>query len=280
MAFFNELAKAIPIQKLWASEEEGNVENSTNSAVSEKCANVGYQKIKFVGQKSSEKKYLDNYEAGVVENKILIEIELQLDAFKTESLRTSTQILDFLGDIGGFYQALDLIIFMAAEYFSARFFLASIASSLYMFKDSERQKSIKKKIQHELQKKMSEVKLKNDDLSDELAEGGQICSALQVGKQAISSDSQKKENKFKNLLADIEREYKPIKINSLNLIFDPLLILCMTPLRRCCRHQSAYSRSTILQQCEDKFSDELEITNLLTKIRDTYDMTRHLHNSK
>jgi len=39
----------------------------------------------------------------VIEDKILLEVELQLDAFKTESLRTSTQILDFLGDIGGFY---------------------------------------------------------------------------------------------------------------------------------------------------------------------------------
>ena len=97
------------------------------SLLQSKCNNEGYQKIKYVSSKASEKNYLDDYESGVIENKILLEVQLELDAFKTESLRTSTQILDFLGDVGGFYQALDLIIFLAAEYFSARYFLASIA---------------------------------------------------------------------------------------------------------------------------------------------------------
>ena len=81
---------------------------------------------------------------------------MQLDAFKTESLRTSTQILDFLGDIGGFYQALDLIIFLIAEYFSARFFLASIAKSLYLFKDSELSSQIKQKLNNDINKRMTD----------------------------------------------------------------------------------------------------------------------------
>mmetsp|Transcript_11453 Transcript_11453/g.17248 ORF Transcript_11453/g.17248 Transcript_11453/m.17248 type:complete len:111 (+) Transcript_11453:658-990(+) len=60
-----------------------------------------------------------------------MEVQLELDPFKTESTRSSTQFLDFLGDIGGFYQALDLTIFMVAQYFSAKFFLASIAGTIY-----------------------------------------------------------------------------------------------------------------------------------------------------
>mmetsp|Transcript_13525 Transcript_13525/g.21094 ORF Transcript_13525/g.21094 Transcript_13525/m.21094 type:complete len:84 (-) Transcript_13525:293-544(-) len=61
-----------------------------------------------------------------------------MDAFKMESLRTTTQILDFMGDMGGFFQAIDLMIFLVAEYFAARFFLASIATSLYVLRDSKK----------------------------------------------------------------------------------------------------------------------------------------------
>jgi len=89
-------------------------------------------KLKYVSSKTSTLEYLDDYEKDVISNKILLEIQLEMDSFKTESLRTSTQILDFLGDLGGFYQAVDLLIFMIAEYFSARFFLASIAANLYV----------------------------------------------------------------------------------------------------------------------------------------------------
>ena len=95
------------------------------------CESASFEKLKYISTRSSSKSYLDDYEAGVIPDKILIEIQLQLDPFKTTSTRSSTQFLDFLGDIGGFYQALDLVIFMAAEYFSAKFFLASIASTLY-----------------------------------------------------------------------------------------------------------------------------------------------------
>lgn len=59
---------------------------------------------------------------------------LQLDPFKTKSERNSNQILDVLGDVGGFYQAIDLIIFTFGEFFSAKFFIVSIAANLYLRK--------------------------------------------------------------------------------------------------------------------------------------------------
>ena len=50
------------------------------------------------------------------------------------SLRSSTKILDFVGDIGGFYQAVDLCIFLIGNYFSAHFFIQSISNSMYIRK--------------------------------------------------------------------------------------------------------------------------------------------------
>mmetsp|Transcript_11629 Transcript_11629/g.17645 ORF Transcript_11629/g.17645 Transcript_11629/m.17645 type:complete len:160 (+) Transcript_11629:2274-2753(+) len=61
-----------------------------------------------------------------------MEVVLQMDPFKTESLRSTTQILSFLGDIGGFNNALRLMMGTFGTFFSARFFLASISNYLYL----------------------------------------------------------------------------------------------------------------------------------------------------
>jgi len=39
-----------------------------------------------------------------------------------------------LGDIGGFKEALLLILYTAGEYFSAKFFIAKVAEDLYVTK--------------------------------------------------------------------------------------------------------------------------------------------------
>ena len=41
--------------------------------------------------------------------------------------RSATQILDFLGDIGGFKEALLILLVSIGEYFSAKFFVAEVA---------------------------------------------------------------------------------------------------------------------------------------------------------
>lgn len=58
------------------------------------------------------KNYEDDYEAGVIDSKILLEIQLELDPFKTISMRESTGILDYMGDTGGFYASLDICFYM------------------------------------------------------------------------------------------------------------------------------------------------------------------------
>ena len=65
---------------------------------------------------------------------ILLELELIQDSIKTISQRGSTQILDFLGDIGGFKEALLLVFVVVGEYFSARFFLDKVGQDLYVKK--------------------------------------------------------------------------------------------------------------------------------------------------
>jgi hypothetical protein len=84
--------------------------------------------LKYLKNKDSKKKYLDGYEKGLFEDKFLMEVILQLDPFKTISQRESTSFLDFLGDLGGFYQAIDILVFMIGQFFSAKFLMVSIAN--------------------------------------------------------------------------------------------------------------------------------------------------------
>ena len=70
----------------------------------------------------------------------MLEIDIRQDSTKVANSRSSTQILDFLGDIGGFKEALLLILVSGGEYFSARFFIATVAKELYITKTPEHKK--------------------------------------------------------------------------------------------------------------------------------------------
>ena len=67
----------------------------------------------------------------------LHEIELVQDSTKMISSRESTQILDFLGDIGGFKEALLILLVTIGEYFSSKFFIAKVAKELYKKKKTD-----------------------------------------------------------------------------------------------------------------------------------------------
>lgn len=66
---------------------------------------------------------MNDYEAKVIQDKIIVEIQLALDSFKTTVVRSSTSILDLLGDLGGFYGSIGIVVFLFGEYFSEKFFL-------------------------------------------------------------------------------------------------------------------------------------------------------------
>lgn len=99
-----------------------------------------FVKLKYAGVKSYEHKYSDFYEEGVITDRILTEFILKMNSYKSTQKRESTQFLDFLGDIGGFEGAIEMIFVVIGGYFSAKFMLLSIASTLF----------VRKKNKHEL----------------------------------------------------------------------------------------------------------------------------------
>jgi hypothetical protein len=66
---------------------------------------------------------------------------LQLDPFKTISKRNSEGVLTFLAKLGGFRNALNLIVGWIGSYFSANLFMASISANLYRRKISKDEKN-------------------------------------------------------------------------------------------------------------------------------------------
>ena len=65
---------------------------------------------------------------------MLAKIYFKLDNFKEVSIRSSVEILDFLGDIGGFMGALEMIFVIFGSYFSGKFMLAKLAEDMFLTK--------------------------------------------------------------------------------------------------------------------------------------------------
>jgi len=52
---------------------------------------------------------------------------------------------------------------------------------------------------------------------------------------------------FSNIIDEVRKDYQEIKIKTLNLIFDPLILILMSPIKRFCTHRRVYARSKILE---------------------------------
>ena len=101
------------------------------------CDGEFYRKYKFSDNHGESRLFTDYYDPQVVAEDhevIMLELTLKQDSIKTVSERSATEILDFLGDIGGFQGALIMIFMMVGQYFSSRFFDAKIANELYIEK--------------------------------------------------------------------------------------------------------------------------------------------------
>ena len=70
-------------------------------------------------------------------NKILLEIQLELNQYETTTERNSTDIFEWLGDIGGLEYILAMVIEVLSTYFSAKFFNLGVAQTLYVAKKSK-----------------------------------------------------------------------------------------------------------------------------------------------
>lgn len=57
-----------------------------------------------------------------------------MSSLKTTNVRSTTTALDFFGDLGGFHQSVDFMVFALGEWFAFKFFLQSIANNLFLRK--------------------------------------------------------------------------------------------------------------------------------------------------
>ena len=96
------------------------------------CGGAEFNTIKYSSQKYEGKKLEDDYEEDEIEGKILLEMSLSLDQFKTETVRQSTDILEMIGDVGGFQGAFIMLTAIVGAFFSELFFKASITENFYI----------------------------------------------------------------------------------------------------------------------------------------------------
>ena len=68
---------------------------------------------------------------------VLLELEIIQDNVKDISQRSSTQILDYLGDTGGFLGSAIVIFYIFGEFFSSRYFIDQVGKDLYIKKLNE-----------------------------------------------------------------------------------------------------------------------------------------------
>ena len=83
----------------------------------------------------SERKYTDD----LYDYKTLLELVLIADTKVTQSKRSSIQVLDLMGEIGGFYEAIFITIGIFAIVVSQRLFQTNIARSYFMKKLSRKE---------------------------------------------------------------------------------------------------------------------------------------------
>ena len=87
--------------------------------------------------KESPAKEIVGETTGVVEEphyQNFLNISVKLDSYKTVNVRSSDEILDFIGDIGGFTDAVHMIFAVFGTFFSSRFIVSSLAKDMFLVK--------------------------------------------------------------------------------------------------------------------------------------------------
>ena len=76
-------------------------------------------------------------ESPVIKNEkyeTFLNVSIQLDSYKTVNVRSSDEILDFIGDIGGFTDAVHMIFAVFGTFFSSKFIVSSLAKDMFLIK--------------------------------------------------------------------------------------------------------------------------------------------------
>ena len=176
---------------------------------------------------------------------IWAEIGIQQASTKQISERSSTEILDYLGDVGGVHGSLIIILYLFGEYFSSKLLSASIANSFYSQKIASKGKK------------------------SGLFEGGENSKQYEEDKKDVIQTQPTMRSKIKE-------EFGPIEPSMIQVLTDPIcrMFCCGQSLYDCC--PSTRRQNRLLEMAEDKFSEELDVAQLLMKLRDSYDLTKNM----
>ena len=104
---------------------------------SNNCDGSFFKRIKLAEHKPLTVIFSDHYDAALLSDHpgvVLLEVELSQDNLKDISVRSSTQILDYLGDTGGFLGSVIVIFYLFGEYFSSRYFIDQVGRDMYVKK--------------------------------------------------------------------------------------------------------------------------------------------------
>ena len=95
--------------------------------------------------------FTDSYGDGVIDERILTEIQIGLDGEKLYSERSSFGILDLFGEIGGFMEFVEIMLAPIGVFFSTKFFLSEIAKNMFLFKVPEEKKETRAELREQFE---------------------------------------------------------------------------------------------------------------------------------
>jgi hypothetical protein len=87
----------------------------------DQCDGPKLQKLKFSHISRGVHRFQHSYSYAMMKDKILLEISLELDQFETKTQRDSTDIFEWLGDIGGLQLVMEVVLGTVAQFFSAKY---------------------------------------------------------------------------------------------------------------------------------------------------------------
>ena len=98
---------------------DGNNDETLQKSDEDNCESVYFEKLKYTKSGDQTEDFDLNFPSHAQrgENKLLIEFYLSKDSIKYINQRYSTNMLDFLGDVGGFFEAISILSIIGA-YFS------------------------------------------------------------------------------------------------------------------------------------------------------------------
>ena len=137
-----------------------------------------------------------------------LNLQIKLDSFKTVNVRSTTEILDLLGDIGGFNDAVTSIFALAGAFFSSRFVTAALAKDLFM----EKKATYHRKHQRERPHK-----------SELSAESAKIANKNEARRQILNN-------------------FDEIDISKFQILTDPMMACLCIPFAFCCSCVKGFRR--------------------------------------